>query len=350
MSFPKMTKLWQALGLRVSIIQAPMAGVSTPDLVAKVAANGALGSFSAGVLSPGEVRANLDELVRLVPDKRFNVNLFVETAPNVEDTIAQWNAYEKLLGPVRSELHLDPRPQSFPDEKYQYTLDANLALVQEYRPSVVSFCFGVLDRAVVRDLQAFAFVVGTATSVEEGIILAEAGVDAIVAQAEAGGHRSSFLHPAKEALIGSMSLIPQLCDAVKVPIIAAGGITDHRHVQAALALGAEAVQVGSAFIATPESNASPAWKAAMGPSHSSTSSVVTRGLTGRHARMLRNDLVDLVLPQEECAASSGIQRRRMREIFAKKDGRYASLLAGQSHRLCHPETSVEDVLARLTQP
>ncbi|CAK4470249.1 unnamed protein product, partial [Aphanomyces euteiches] len=87
----------------------------------------------------------------------------------------------------------------------------------------------------------------------------------------------------------------------------------HRHVQAALALGAEAVQVGSAFIAAPESNGSPGWKAAIGPSHSSTSSAITRGFTGRHARVLRNDLVDLVLPQEESAASSGIQRQRMQQ-------------------------------------
>ncbi|KAF0709379.1 Aste57867_5969 [Aphanomyces stellatus] len=366
-----MGSLVHTLGLRLPIIQAPMYGVSTPSLVAKVAKYGALGSFGAGVLPPDVLRQSLDNLVRLVPDKRFNVNLFVEsTHPSSSfDTDANWHAFEELLAPVRAAVGVDPTPRAVdrtPAPSSSYLLDAHVALVQEFRPSVVSFCFGVLDRAVIRECQAFAHVIGTATSVEEAIALEEAGVDAIVAQGrvvlcrsrrltllfsvggEAGGHRGTFLElSANDAQIGTLVLVPQICDAVRVPVIAAGGITDARHVTAALALGADAVQVGSAFVGTPESAASPAWKASLGTHHASTATTVTRGLTGRHARMLRNDLVDRLQPHEAWAASSPRQRRRMADIIQQKDGRFSALLVGQGHRACENGASVHDVLARL---
>ncbi|RHY11009.1 hypothetical protein DYB37_001906 [Aphanomyces astaci] len=179
--------LRQLLGLRVPVIQAPMYGVSTPALVAEVAKHGALGSYGAGVLPPADVRKDLTEIVRLVPDKRFNFNVFVETSmPSaVNDSASNWDAYDRLLQPVRAALHLEGptvSPEVGSGTATTSFLDEHLALAQEFRPSVVSFCFGVLDRAVIRDLQAFSLVVGTATSVEEAQVLVDAGVDAIVAQ------------------------------------------------------------------------------------------------------------------------------------------------------------------------
>ncbi|ETW04502.1 hypothetical protein, variant [Aphanomyces invadans] len=336
--------LRQLLGLRTSVIQAPMFGVSTPALVAEVVKHGALGSYGAGVSPPTIVRKDLEEIARLVPDKRFNLNVFVESASSSRtsehDSAANWNTYDRLLEPVRAALQLGMPSGSVPEPPASF-LDDHLALAQEFRPAVVSFCFGVLDGAVVRDLQAFALVVGTATSVEEAAMLADAGVDAIVAQgSEAGGHRGGFIatrHPT-DALIGSMALIPQICDAVgrsRIPVIAAGGISDARHVQAAIALGADAVQVGTAFVGTPESGASREWKLSLGPRvHPSTGTTVTRGLTGRPARMLRNKLVDALQPHEALAASSPWQRQRMRDIFQRKNAEYMGLLAGGAGTSC----------------
>ncbi|RHY93733.1 hypothetical protein DYB35_008269 [Aphanomyces astaci] len=128
-----------------------------------------------------------------------------------------------------------------------------------------------------------------------------------------------------------------------------GGISDARHVRAALALGADAVQVGTAFMGTPESGAPAVWKAALGPQANSQSTTVTRGLTGRPARMFRNALVEVLQPYEELAASSPRQRHRMRDIFQRKQAQYMALLAGQSHRMCDAHTTVEAVLRRLVE-
>ncbi|OQR96504.1 2-nitropropane dioxygenase [Achlya hypogyna] len=339
-------KLWQRLGLQLPVIQAPMYNVSTPALVAAVAAEGALGSYGAGYSAPDKLRAALTEITAMVPGKNFNVNVFVDS-PSVPESSRGWDSYERLLAPVREELGLDPTPQPYPTTAIPSVLDAQLQVILDIRPRVVSFCFGVLDPAMVRACQEFATVLGTATTVEEALALEAAGVDGIIAQgSEAGGHRGSFLADSTSTMIGSMALIPQICDAVRVPVIAAGGIADRRHMRAALALGADMVQLGTAFLTTPESDLPPARKRAIVAATSSTASIVTRGLTGRPARMLRNELVAALQPHEADAASSVLQRRRMADIFRLHDPRFSAMLAGQSHRFCTDGDSVKAVLAR----
>ncbi|EQC42496.1 hypothetical protein SDRG_00229 [Saprolegnia diclina VS20] len=341
------TKLMQRLGLQLPVIQAPMYNVSTPALVAAVHRHGALGSYGAGYKAPDALRAALADITALVPDKNFNVNVFVDAAPSTPESKTGWDAYESLLQPVRAELGLDTTPRPFPQAAIPSVLEDQMQVILDVQPRVVSFCFGVLDPALVRACQKFAIVLGTATTVEEAIALEAAGVDAIIAQgSEAGGHRSSFLGDSTGSMLGSMALIPQICDAVKVPVIAAGGISDRRHMLAAFALGADMVQVGTAFLTTPESGLPPQRKEAITAATSSTASVVTRGLTGRPARMLRNELVDRLVPHEVDAASSALQRQRMADIFGTHDPRYSALLAGQGHAYCRLNDTVATVLAR----
>ncbi|OQR81983.1 nitronate monooxygenase [Thraustotheca clavata] len=342
------SRLVQRLGVKLPVIQAPMYNAATPALVAAVAKHGALGSYGAGYTPPDVLRATLTDIVNVVPDKNFNVNLFVDAAPQ-KDSKEAWDAFEEILTPVRHQLGLDTTPRPFPTSPGKCVLEQQVQVLLDIRPRVVSFCFGVLDPKLIKSCQDFAIVLGTATTVEEAIALEAAGVDGIIAQgSESGGHRGTFLPVVNnaDALIGSMSLIPQICDAVQVPVIAAGGIMDRRHMLAAFALGAEMVQVGTAFLTTPECALPPQRKQAIVAAKSSVASTVTRGLTGRHARMLRNPLVDALHPHEEEAASSLLQRQRMADIFKLHDPSYSAMLAGQSHRYCQLQDTVAAVLSR----
>lgn len=262
------TPLARRLGMRVPIIQAPMAGVSTVRLAAAVAGAGGLGSIAAAMLEPGEIRAAVAE-ARAATGGPLAVNLFAPLPRPSTDRVADWSG---LTG-----VSLDHYPRT-PD------VAAQLAAVVESGVPVFSFTFGIPPLDGVD-----AFTIGTATTVEEAVALERAGVDAVVAQGyEAGGHRGTFLAPAERSLIGTLALVPQVVDAVSVPVIAAGGIMDGRGIAAALALGAQAVQLGTCFIRCPESAASPAHKRAL----PTAETIVTRVLTGRYARAVRTPLVD----------------------------------------------------------
>ncbi|GAA4717358.1 oxidoreductase [Phytohabitans rumicis] len=262
------TPLARQLGLALPIIQAPMAGgPSTPRLAAAVSSAGGLGSIAGAMLGPDALRAAIAE-VRARTSAPFAVNLFVPLPPPRADRVAQWAA---LTGVQPS---APPAAPSFDDQ---------LAVVIAERVPVFSFTFGIPPLADVD-----AVTIGTATTVAEAIALERAGVDAVVAQGyEAGGHRGTFLGPVDRSLIGTLALVPQVADAVAVPVVAAGGIMDGRGVAAALALGAQAVQLGTAFLRCPEAGTSEAHRAAL--DHETT---VTRVLTGRHARAVRTPLVE----------------------------------------------------------
>jgi nitronate monooxygenase len=283
------TRVAGLLGTRYPIVQAPMAGgFTTPELVAAVSNAGALGSLGGATLRPDELRDAI-AAVRRLTDRPFGVNLFAPL-PFPEVVSEQVAAMQAVLAPVRAELGL-PEPQDVLSQPPAELVEAQLEVVAEERVPVFSFTFGVPPLERIRD--AGSIVLGTATTVAEAVELERLGVDAIVAQSgEAGGHRGTFLGPFEDAVVGGVALVPRIADRVSVPVLLAGGIMDGRGIAAALALGAEGVQLGTAFLGCPEGGiASPQRDAMVG---APDSTVVTRAYSGRHARLVRTPLVDAI--------------------------------------------------------
>jgi nitronate monooxygenase len=282
--------LTRRLGIDWPIVQAPMAGgISTPALAAAVSNTGALGSFAAGYLAPGAVRDAVREIRRLT-SRPFAVGFFApEEAP--APSAGEVARAAASLRPFRDELGLGPPgpPAGLPAlrEQLEAALEAGFP--------VLSFTFGLLPRDALARARAAGVevVLGTATTPEEAALLEASGADAVVAQgAEAGGHRGTFAGPAERALLGTVALVPRVAARVRLPVVAAGGISDGRGVAAALVLGASAAQLGTAFLACPESGAGPAYRAAVASASDGDRTALTRSFTGRAARGLRNRFVE----------------------------------------------------------
>jgi nitronate monooxygenase len=268
------TDLSRGLGVRLPIVQAPMAGGWTPPrLVAQVSEAGGLGSLAAAMLTPDQLRDQL-RAIRELTGKPFAVNLFAPLPAPSESGLTRWAMLNGTSVP-----DLGRSPVTFADQ---------LSVVIDSGVRVLSFTFGIPQ------LDGFdGFTIGTATTVAEAVALADAGVSAVVAQGfEAGGHRGTFLAPMTgggiaQSLIGTMALVPQVVDAVRVPVIASGGIMDGRGIAAARVLGAQGVQLGTAFLGTEEAGIGPDYRRALaGPT------TVTDVLTGRYARAARTPLVE----------------------------------------------------------
>ena len=278
--------LLRRLGVEHPIIQAPMAGgPSTPALVAAVSRAGALGSFAGGYLAPDAIRSAIGEIRRLT-DRPFGVNLFVPEPGRRSPTDEEVARAQEALRPFRDELGIPAPPRIPPPPPFE----AQLEVVLEERVAVFSFTFGALPEAeVLRLRDRGILVLGTATTPGEAALLERSGVDAVVAQgSEAGGHRGTFGGPPEAGLIGTVALVPRIVDRVGIPVIAAGGIVDGRGIVAALALGASAVQMGTAFLASAESGAHPRHKEAVLTRSDEDSTALTRAFTGRLARGVRN--------------------------------------------------------------
>ncbi len=287
------TPLTGRLGIRYPIVQGPFGGgFSSAALVAAVSNAGGLGSFGAQGMTPDDIGAKVTEIRRLTAAP-FAVNLWVSTEdPEVAAaTVADYEAALRPLRPLFAEL--DVEPPAFPFRSGPRFEDQAAALI-ESRPPVFSFIFGVPPAHVLDACRSRGIItVGTATTVDEAVAIERAGADVVVASGfEAGGHRASFLQPAEESLTGTFALVPQVADAVRIPVVAAGGIADARGIAAALVLGAGGVQIGTAFLACEESNAPPAHKAAI-LSARPGSTRLTRGYTGRLARGLQNRLGEI---------------------------------------------------------
>jgi nitronate monooxygenase len=343
------TELTRLVGLRYPLVQAPMAGgPSTPELVAAVSEAGALGSLGLAYTPPDAMRAAI-QAVRDRTGRPFGVNLFVLTPPAPAD-LATASA---VLDSFREELGL---PQASPPPPLPFTVEDAYGVVLDERPSVFSFTFGIPPGELIAELRERGTkVVGTATTVAEAEALEQAGVDAIVAQgAEAGGHRGSFGGEGDPPLIGGLALVPQVVDAVSVPVVAAGGIMDGRGIAAALALGAAGAQLGTAFIPTPESGASDPHKRAILEGNEE-STVVTPAFTGKHARGFRNRLVDELDPQRERLAPFPLQAAVAADVreeaLRRGDPQFLTLLAGQGLRLARelPATALIAALVRETE-
>jgi len=285
------TRVSRNLGIAYPIVQGPLGGLSTPRLTAAVSNFGGLGSFGAQGLSPSAIGDVISEIRELTP-KPFAINLWI----SMEDDGAYSSgreAFERSLAPLAERFHalggtlptyVPYAPTKFEDQ-VRALLDA--------KPPAFSFIYGVPPKEILDECRAQGIrLIGTATTPDEAIVLEQAGVDVVVASGfEAGGHRGSFLRSPEESLTGTFSLVPLVVDAVSVPVIAAGGIGDARGIAAAFALGAEGVQIGTAFLACDESGASLLYRHAL-LNGDRRRTALTRGFTGRLSRGLHNQLLE----------------------------------------------------------
>jgi nitronate monooxygenase len=343
------TALTARLGIRYPIVLAPMAGgPSTPTLVAAVSNEGGLGMIGAGYLSADATRAAV-RAVRALTDRPFGVNLFIPDPASDPDVVARSVARSReLLAPLAAEVGV-----SLPEDLGAPDFDAQAAVLVEERVPVVSFTFGVMSARWVAAFQWIGTVImGTATTVAEGKALEDGGVDFVVAQgAEAGAHRATFLGPVAQSLVGTVALVPQLVDALTVPAIASGGIMDGRGIAAAVMLGAAGVQLGTAFLATPESGAPPAHKAAVLRA-ADDSTGVSRVYSGRAARGVINRLGRELEPHVAELPPYPLQNALTRELRAAAaragNADLMSLWAGQGARLA-TDLPAAEVFRRLVR-
>lgn len=281
----------QATGISYPVIQAPMLGVTTPQMVAAISNAGGLGSLPVGGLSPARTRELIRETKKLTA-KPFAVNLFTHALPEFNEQQAE-EMQQFLIGlAARNNLQFTPEPlTSF---KF-YTYQDQIEILIEEHINIISFTFGILDdESITRLKSSGTLLIGTATSLKEARILDNIGIDMIVAQGiEAGGHRGSFIEDEPLPQTGLMSLLIQITDHIQKPVIAAGGMCNGKSINAALKLGAVAVQPGTIFVASDESLAIPAYKLILQKT-TDTDSVLTRAFSGRWARGIRNQMLEAI--------------------------------------------------------
>lgn len=331
-------------GLAIPILQAPMVGASDGALAIAVSRAGGMGSLAAGALAPQDIGTAVDA-IRAATDAPFGVNLLM--APKAAPDAAMVDAALARLAPWYAELGLAPPaiPNAFaPDFAGQ------LKAVIAAAPPVASFTFDILTAEHVRALQAAGtYVVGTATTVAEARAWAEVGADGICAQGfEAGGHRGHFLGEPEASLVGTLPLVATVRAAVQLPVIAAGGIMDGRGVAAALALGAAAVQMGTAFLRADEATTSKPWRRAVAEAGDDATRL-TRAFTGRHARGVENRFMRLMHGAQDEVPAYPVQNRLTQPLRAAAtqadDPEMISLWAGQGVSLA-TEGAAGDMIRR----
>jgi nitronate monooxygenase len=281
------TDFLELLGISHPIIQAPMAGFASPALAAAVCNAGALGSMGCGPLPAPMIRQQVATL-REATNRPFNLNFFVYPHPRINP--GETARVRAKLAPYFEEFRLGPIPE--PTEPFPPFDQERLDLVLELRPRVVSFHFGLPETSAVRQIkEAGGIILSSATTVSEARWLEANGADVVIAQGfDAGEHRGSFSGSPGAGTVGTIALVPQIVDAVRVPVVGAGGIADGRGIAAAFALGASGVQMGTAFLGCPEATVSPLYRAQLRAATDETT-VLTRAFTGRAARAMRNRFV-----------------------------------------------------------
>jgi nitronate monooxygenase len=338
-SMAKNTNFTRHFNLQIPVVLAPMGGgPSTPELAAAVSNAGGLGSLAAAYSSPEQIQQDIAR-VRKLTDRPFAVNLFSPQAlPTLYSGV---EAVADFLRPYHERLGLNaPELPQKPMEDFQLQFDA----VCESAPPIVSFTFGLLPANETQRIKTKGtYLIGTATTVEEAKQLEQAGVDAVIAQgSEAGAHRGTFAVSAEDALIGTVALVPQVVDAIGIPVIASGGIMDGRGILAAMALGASAVQMGTAFLACKEAGTSVAYREALATAREDQTTL-TRAFSGRMARGLRNEFIErwnasgithLPYPWQ-----NAFTQQMRRAAAAAKQPALLSLWAGQGVRLLRERTA-----------
>ena len=335
-------------GIEQPILLAPMAGPGTPQMTIAVSEAGGLGSLPCAQLSPDEVRAAL-HLVRRGTSRPINLNFFCHKTPDPDPVRAR--AWQARLAQYYVELGLDPEmPIPAPSRK---PFDSDLcALVEEFRPEVVSFHFGLPEPGLLSRVKATrARVIASATTVAEARWLEERGCDAVIAMGlEAGGHRGNFLSDEMARQVGTFALVPQIVDAVKVPVIAAGAVADARGIVAAFALGASAVQIGTAYLFCPEAKMPPLYLEAL-KAAGDDDTMVTNVFTGRPARGIANRLITEVGPITSAAPSFPLASSAVAPLRAKSEPAgsrdFMNLWSGQAARLAPRGLSASELTRRL---
>jgi nitronate monooxygenase len=351
------SKLWtenrltSRLGVQYPIVQGPLGGLSSQRLTAAVSNYGGLGSFGAHGLEPEAIRKVIREIKSLT-SKPFAMNLWVSMEDEGALTSTE-EAFHRSLVPL--EKHIESvggaKPAYLPYEAIPF--DDQVQVFLDEGISAFSFIYGIPSKQILDEFRRRGIVlIGTATTVDEAIALEQADVDVIAASGfEAGGHRGSFLQSSEDSLMGTMALVPQVVDAVNLPVVAAGGIGDARGIVAAFALGAEGVQMGTAFLACEESGANTLHRKAL-LSGQAKQTALTRGFTGRLARGIRNRLLDELNQNDTKILPYPLQRALVRHLSvpAEKSGRsdLLPLWAGQSANLarCTDVRALLDMLVK----
>ena len=340
-------RIQELFGIEHPIIQAPMAGPVFADMVVAVAEAGGLGSLPCALMDEARIRAELG-IIRQRTGRPFNLNFFCHTPPAPD--AAREARWRERLKPYYVELGLDPGMDAPASSRTPF--DAGMcALVEEFRPAVVSFHFGLPEAALMERVRATgAKIVSSATTVAEARWLEERGCDAIIAQgAEAGGHRGNFLGHDMATQVGTFALVPQVADAVKVPVIAAGGVADGRGIAAAFVLGAAGVQVGTAYLFTQEARIAALHREAL-RSDRVEETALTNVFTGRPARGIVNRIMREAGPLSADAPAFPLAGGALAPLRAASEkagsGDFMSLWAGQAARLGR-ETGAAELTATL---
>ncbi len=330
-----MTPVAELLGIELPIVQAPMAGVQGSALAVAVAEAGGLGSLPCAMLSLDSMRSELSAITATTA-RPFNVNFFCHVAPQPD--AEREAAWRNLLRPYYDELGLDDDDGTAVGARLPFSHEA-ADILSEFKPPVVSFHFGLPAPDLLQRVRSWgARVISSATTVDEARWLEAHGVDAIIAQGlEAGGHRGHFLSDDLTRQLGTFALVPQIVSAVDVPVIAAGGIADAAGVAAALALGADAVQVGTAYMLCPEANTGVVHRAVLA-SDAARHTAITNVFTGRPARSIVNRLIreigpiTPVAPRFPLATNAILPLRAKAEAHGHSD--FSLLWAGQNASGC----------------
>ncbi|MFN7925201.1 MAG: nitronate monooxygenase [Bryobacteraceae bacterium] len=321
--------------LDLPIIQAPMAGVQSSALAIGVSTAGGLGSLPCAMLTPAQIRAEI-AAIQVQTSRPYNLNFFCHTPP-VPDLAheARWRA---ALAPYYEEFGIDPAAIAPAPARSPFSAET-ADIVEEFRPPVVSFHFGLPEPDLFARVKwSGAVVLSSATTVEEALWLEARGADAIIAQGlEAGGHRGMFLSSDLTTQTGTFALVPQVARAVRVPVIAAGGIADAAGVRAALALGASAVQVGTAFLLCPETTTSPIHRAAL-RSDAARHTALTRLFSGRPARGIVNRIIRELGPMSDIAPAFPLATAALAPLRTaaerRGDSSFSALWCGENASGC----------------
>ena len=328
-------KLPQLLGTDLPIVQAPMAGVQGGALAVAVSNAGGLGSLPCAMLGLDAMRDELAK-IKAQTSKPFNVNFFCHTPPKPD--AGRETAWRAALSPYYEKYGIDP--ESVPAGRGRAPFSTEAAdVLGEFKPAVVSFHFGLPSAELLARVRAWgAKLLSSATTVEEALWLEAHGVDAVIAQGlEAGGHRGIFLSDDLSTQIGTFALLPQIVRAVKLPVIAAGGIADAQGVAAAMALGAAGVQIGTAYLLCPEATTSAVHRAAL-KSAAARHTALTNLFTGRPARGIVNRVMTELGPISSAAPAFPLATSAMAPLRARAEsqgsGDFSPLWSGQNASGC----------------
>ncbi|MDD2052021.1 nitronate monooxygenase family protein [Pseudomonas putida] len=332
------TRILDLLGIELPIIQAPMAGATTAAMVIAAIKGGALGSLPCAMLTLEQVRQEVLS-IRQASQGPLNLNFFCHQPP-APDAVRE-AAWKRALEPYYRELGVDFNAPTPVSNRAPFD-EAGCALIEELRPEVVSFHFGLPPKPLLDRVKATgAKVLSSATTVAEAIWLEQHGCDAIIAMGyEAGGHRGMFLSDDLNTQVGTLALVPQIADAVSVPVIAAGGIGDGRGLAAALMLGASAAQVGTAYLFTPEAKVSPSHHQALRTAKDSDTAL-TNLFTGRPARGIVNRVMRELGPINAKAPAFPLAGGALMPLRAKDEADFANLWSGQALGLGRDLSSAE---------